>query len=412
MELLAPAGGMEQLRCAVHFGADAVYLAGDRFGMRKRAGGFDAQELQAAVELAHSHGVAVHVAANVLMHESDIDGTGAEGSIEDFLRQVDGAGADAVIAGDLATIALARRVAPRLQVHASTQLSCANHEAALVLRELGCSRVVLARELSLDEVARIRERVPDDLELEVFVHGAMCMAVSGRCLIANHLNARDANRGHCTQPCRWTYTLEEEKRPGVHFPVDEDERGTSILSSKDLMMLEHLDDLREAGVSSIKIEGRAKGSFYVATVTNAYRQVLDGADPAAWLGELDAVSHRAYHTGFFYGAPDQTDANREYWQTKILVGFVESCQQVGEGAWEAVFSLRNRVRCGDVLEAVSPNSPVRSFELGRALNLEPEAQGWTSVADRTSDRYRITLPFKVGAGDVLRRDCLESEQRV
>lgn len=412
MELLAPAGGMEQLACAVHFGADAVYLAGDRFGMRKRAGGFDARQLCEAVSLAHAHGVEVHVAANVLMHEADIDGTGAEGSIEGFLRTIDEAGGDAVIAGDLATIAIARRVAPRLDVHASTQLSCANHEAALVLRELGCSRVVLARELSLDEIAHIRQCVPDDLELEVFCHGAMCMAVSGRCLIANHLNARDANRGHCTQPCRWTYTLEEEKRPGVHFPVEEGERGTSILSSKDLMMLEHLDDLRETGVASIKIEGRAKGSFYVATVVNAYRQVLDGADPAAWLAELDAVSHRAYHTGFFYGAPDQTDANREYWQTKILVGFIEECAQVGEGAWEAVFSLRNRVCCGDVIEAVSPGQPVRAFEMGRAFDLAPEAQGWTSVADRTSDCYRIALPFEVAPGDVLRRDCLESEQRL
>lgn len=406
MELLAPVGGPEQLKAAIHFGADAVYLAGDRFGLRQNAGGFAPDELARACALAHEHGVAVHVAVNVLMHEDDLDGAAERASLEAYLAQVAEAGADAVIAGDLGTIAVARRVAPALEVHASTQLSCANHEAARVLYELGCSRVVLARELSVAEIARLRQQAPADLELEAFAHGAMCMAVSGRCLISSHLNARSANRGACTQPCRWTYTLEEEQRPGIHFPIVEDARGTSILSSKDLMMLDHLDDLARAGVGSIKIEGRAKGAYYVATVVNAYRQVLDGADPQELLGELDAVSHRPYHTGFYYGAPDQTDANREYRQVKLLVGFVDG----GDATAGTVdFTLRNRVTVGQELEVLSPGQPVRRFTCGRLYNLDQEA--YASTGNRNGERYRIEAPFPIGAGDILRRACEPHEVR-
>lgn len=400
---------MEQLKAAVHFGADAVYLAGTRFGLRKRAGAFDADAMREAVAIAHAAGVKVHVTVNALMHEGDIDGEGSEGALSDCLREVEASGADAVIAGDLATIALARREAPRLEVHASTQLSCANHVAAEVLYNMGCSRVVLARELSLSEIARIREKAPAELELEAFCHGAMCMAVSGRCMISNHLNGRDANRGHCTQPCRWVYTLEEEKRPGVHFPIEEDERGTTILSSKDLMMLEHLGEMRDAGVASIKIEGRAKSAFYVATVVNAYRHVLDGADPALYLPELDAVSHRAYHTGFFFGQPDQSDANREYFQEKILVGTVSAARTVDDGC-EVEFQLRNRVAAGERIEVLSPGKPVRAFELGRAYNLGPIAEGWVSELSRSSDRYRTAVPFEVAEGDILRRACTPEER--
>ncbi|MGI6220568.1 MAG: peptidase U32 family protein [Coriobacteriales bacterium] len=324
MELLAPAGGFGQLEAAIHFGADAVYLGGERFGMRKRADNFSDADIVRAVQLAHAHGVKVHVTVNVLMHEGDLEG----GSLESYLRHLGDAGVDAIIAGDLATIAIARRVIPDVAVHASTQLSCANHEAALVLHELGARRIVLARELTLDEIAAIRKRAPADLEIEVFVHGAMCMAISGRCLISNHLAGRDANRGHCAQSCRWMYTLEEEKRPGAHIPIEEGERGTAIMSSKDLMMLDHLDELRDAGVDSIKIEGRVKGAYYVATVVNAYRRVLDGADPAEYLPELDAVSHRAYHAGFFYGQPDQTGAEIAYEQTRILTADIIACEPI------------------------------------------------------------------------------------
>ena len=406
MELLAPAGGFEQLRAAVHFGADAVYLGGERFGLRKRADNFADDELADAVSYAHAHDVKVHVTVNALMHEGDLAG---EGSLAEYLHLVEEAGADAVIAGDLATIAVARRETPRLAVHASTQLSCANHEAALVLRDLGASRIVLARELTVGEIAAIRARIPDDLELEVFVHGAMCMAVSGRCLISNHLTGRDANRGHCTQPCRWMYTLEEEKRPGVHIPVEEGERGTAILSSKDLMMLDHLDDLRAAGVDSLKIEGRVKGAFYVATVVNAYRHVLDGAPAADYLPELDAVSHRSYHTGFFYGAPDQTGAEIEYEQTRILAAVVEACEPADEGAWRMVFSVRNRIAAGATVEVLSPGHPVRSFEMREIVHAE--TGDYVSVADRATESYRCEAPFEITPGDIIRRKIEPKECR-
>lgn len=408
MELLAPAGGFEQLKAAVHFGADAVYLGGDRFGLRKRADNFSDVEIAEAMAYAHERGVKVHVTVNSLMHEADLDGTGADGALVEYLHLVEDAGADAVIAGDLATIAIARRETPGLAVHASTQLSCANHEAALVLRDLGASRIVLARELTVAEIAAIHARIPDDLELEVFAHGAMCMAVSGRCLISNHLTGRDANRGHCTQPCRWMYTLEEEKRPGVHMPIEEGPRGTAILSSKDLMMLDHLDDLREAGVDSIKIEGRVKGAFYVATVVNAYRHVLDGAPAEEYLSELDAVSHRSYHTGFFYGEPDQTGAEIEYEQTRILGGVVTGCESEEDG-WRMTFDLRNRIEAGTEVEVLSPGHPVRSFEM--RLIVHEETGDYVRVADRAAEEYACAIPFKVSPGDIIRRAIEEKERR-
>ena len=416
MELLAPAGGFEQLEAAIHFGADAVYLGGDRFGMRKRADNFSDADIVRAVELAHAHDVKVHVTVNVLMHESDLDG-GAEGegepSLGDYLRFLGDAGVDAIIAGDLATIAIARRSIPDVAVHASTQLSCANHEAALVLHELGAKRIVLARELTLAEISAIRKRTPADLELEAFVHGAMCMAISGRCLISNHLAGRDANRGHCAQSCRWMYSLEEEKRPGVHIPIEEGERGTAIMSSKDLMMLEHLDELRDAGVDSIKIEGRVKGAYYVATVVNAYRQVLDGANPVEYLHELDAVSHRAYHTGFFYGHPDQTGAEIAYEQTHILAADITACEPMetngGEQRWRTTFSARNRMERGQLVEALCPGQPVRAFEMGEMVHVETGEH--VAVADRTPEAYACETPFPLEPGDILRRAIEPKERR-
>lgn len=427
MELLAPAGGFEQLRAAVHFGADAVYLGGERFGLRKRADNFSDADLPAAVAYAHEHGAKVHVTVNSLMHEGDLLGEGETGSgpghrglqggsagsgsadtLAGYLHLVEDAGADAVIAGDLATIAIARRETPGLAVHASTQLSCANHEAALVLQQLGASRIVLARELSIEEIAAIRRRTPGDLELEAFVHGAMCMAISGRCIISNHLAGRDANRGHCTQPCRWMYTLEEEKRPSVHFPVVEGERGTAIMSSKDLMMLDHLDDLRDAGIDSIKIEGRVKGAYYVATVVNAYRHVLDGAPAEEFLPELDAVSHRSYHTGFFYGLPDQTGAEIEYEQTRILGAVVEGCEPA-DGGWRMRFGVRNRIESGTEVEVLSPGMPVRRFVMRGIYYIE--GAEYVSVADRAAEEYSCPIPFEVSPGDIIRRAIEPKERR-
>lgn len=352
MELLAPAGGMEQLRAAVRFGADAVYLASDRFGMRARAANFKLEDIPEAVAVAHAAGAKVHVTANILMGQSDLP------ELPGYFRALDAAGVDAFIIGDVGAASIARRVAPRVDVHVSTQASVANAEAARVWHELGAKRVVCAREMSLADIASMRRDMPPDMELEVFAHGAMCMAVSGRCLISSYLTGRSGNRGHCTQPCRWSYTLEEEKRPGEHFPIEEDDRGTFIMNAKDLNMLAHLDDLRKAGVDSIKIEGRNKKAFYVASVVNAYRQVLDGASAAELAEELESVSHRPYGTGFYFGEAEQAPDYDGYEQTSLHVADVVEAR---EG--KIVARCRNRFAEGDELEVLAPRVPVRRVEV-------------------------------------------------
>jgi putative protease len=425
MELLAPAGGMEQLDYALHFGADAVYLGGEQFGLRVRADNFSDAELAEAVRRVHDRGKRVHVTLNALMHESDLD------PLRDFVRYLAEIGIDAVIASDLATIDMVQQLAPQIAIHLSTQASCTNHLAARRYYDLGVRRIVLARELSLAEIAHIRKCVPDDLELEVFVHGAMCMAYSGRCLISAYLTGRDANRGHCTQPCRWHYALEEEKRPGEFFPVEEDGRGTYIMNSKDLMMLDHLDDLAEAGVDSIKIEGRVKGAYYIATVVNAYRKVLDGADPCDYLPELDAVSHRPYHTGFFYGPAEQACDESTYVQTHDWVAVVDTCEPVeapgvtpeaetagevdssgqtagasrdgarGEGGrWLVHATQRNRFFAGDELSVLSPTSTARFVHVS---DLRDETGTPCEVANRTLVVYSFVSEAPLSPHDILRR---------
>ena len=366
MELLAPAGGMEQLRAAVAFGADAVYLAAERFGMRARAANFRMDEIPAAVAFAHEHGVKVHVTCNILMHPDDIDGLPA------FFRALDAAGVDAFIIGDLGAFAVAGEVSPRVERHVSTQASVANAAAARVWRSLGASRVVCAREMSLADIARLRQDAPPDLEIEAFAHGAMCMAVSGRCLISSYLTGRSGNKGHCTQPCRWSYQLEEEKRPGEFFPIEQDDRGTFIMNAKDLNMLAHLPALADAGVDSIKIEGRNKKAFYVATVVGAYRRVLDGEPPEVVADELLAVSHRPYGTGFYFSEAEQATAYDGYEQETMHVADVvassprhpeRSVQREVEGFPDDPQYLyllcRNRFAEGDELEVLAPHESSR-----------------------------------------------------
>lgn len=366
MELLAPAGGMEQLRAAVAFGADAVYLAAERFGMRARAANFRMDEIPAAVAFAHEHGVKVHVTCNILMHPDDIDGLPA------FFRALDAAGVDAFIIGDLGAFAVAGEVSPRVERHVSTQASVANAAAARVWHSLGASRVVCAREMSLADIARLRQDAPPDLEIEAFAHGAMCMAVSGRCLISSYLTGRSGNKGHCTQPCRWSYQLEEEKRPGEFFPIEEDDRGTFIMNAKDMNMLAHLRELARAGVDSIKIEGRNKKAFYVATVVGAYRRVLDGEPPEAVADELLAVSHRPYGTGFYFSEAEQATAYDGYEQETMHVADVvasslrhpeRNAQREVEGSPDDPQYLyllcRNRFAEGDELEILAPHEPSR-----------------------------------------------------
>lgn len=368
MELLAPAGGMEQLRAAVAFGADAVYLAAERFGMRARAANFRMDEIPAAVAFAHEHGVKVHVTCNILMHPDDIDGLPA------FFRALDAAGVDAFIIGDLGAFAVAGEVSPRVERHVSTQASVANAAAARVWHSLGASRVVCAREMSLADIARLRQEAPPDLEIEAFAHGAMCMAVSGRCLISSYLTGRSGNKGHCTQPCRWSYQLKEEKRPGEFFPIEEDDRGTFIMNAKDMNMLAHLRELARAGVDSIKIEGRNKKAFYVATVVGAYRRVLDGEPPEVVADELLAASHRPYGTGFYFSEAEQATAYDGYEQETMHVADVVAsspCHPERSAQREVEVEgfpddpqylyllCRNRFAEGDELETLVPHEPSR-----------------------------------------------------
>lgn len=403
MELLAPAGGMEQLRAAIRFGADAVYLAADRFGMRARAANFALEDIPRAVEVAHAAGVKVHVTCNVLMNPTDID------ELPAYLREIDAAGVDALIIGDLGAFALAREHAPHVELHVSTQASVANAAAARVWHGLGAKRVVCAREMSLADIARLRQDAPPDLEIEAFVHGAMCMAVSGRCLISSYLTGRSGNKGHCTQPCRWSYTLEEEKRPGEHFPIEQDDRGTFIMNAKDLNMIAHLDELARAGVDSIKIEGRNKKAFYVATVVGAYRRALDGASAEEVAPELLSVSHRPYSTGFYFDEADQAPDFDGYEQEAMHVADVVSCKQMGDASYYVTTRCRNRYAEADELEVLAPFAPVSKVVV-RNLAWLPDPTDEESVpspvpvavANRSCNLYRFEVAAPIAAGSFLR----------
>ncbi len=350
-ELLAPAGDMEKLNMAVRYGADAVYLAGTSFGMRSFAGNFTPEALPKAVRLAHEHGVRVHVTVNTMARNDEIRALPAH------LELLEDCGADALIVADLGAFRLCERYAPHCERHVSTQVSVANYATATAWYELGAKRVVLARELSLDEIATIRALAPAGLELEVFGHGAMCVSYSGRCLLSNYMTGRDSNRGACAQPCRYQYALVEEKRPGEYFPIFEDEKGTYVLNSNDMCMIDHLDDLMQVGVDCLKIEGRAKSAYYAAIVTGAYRHVLDDValgrhiDPV-WRDEVEKVSHRHYSTGFFYGQPGQYYANSRYIRNYQVVAIVTDCDETGL----ATLSLRNKFSAGDEIEIVGPDT--------------------------------------------------------
>ena len=350
-ELLAPAGDWEKLQMAVLYGVDAVYLAGTSFGMRSFAGNFSDEELPRAVDFAHRHGVKVHATVNTMPRSGEVD------RLPEHLEKLNDAGVDALILADLGAFILAGKYAPRCQRHISTQQSIANYACAQAWFDLGAQRVVLARELGMDEIREIRRRVDPALELETFCHGAMCVSYSGRCLLSNYMTGRDSNRGACAQPCRYQYALMEEKRPGEYFPVFEDEKGTYIMNSRDMCMIDHLDDLMDAGVDCLKIEGRAKSAYYAAIVTGAYRHVLDDVaagrpvDPV-WRDEVEHVSHRHYSTGFFYGQPGQFYEDARYIRDWQICAVVTDCTPEGL----ATLSLRNKFACGDQVEVVGPDT--------------------------------------------------------
>ena len=349
IELLAPAGDMERLRMSLAYGADAVYLAGTDFGMRSFAGNFTPEELKQAVALCHSRGVAVHVTCNTMPRNGEI------ARMPEWLSYLQELGVDAAILADVGVLSLLKKHAPKLKAHISTQASVSNYQAAAAWHELGASRVILARELSLDEIREIRAKAPRELELEAFVHGAMCVSYSGRCLLSNYMTGRDANRGACAQPCRYQYALVEEKRPGEYFPIGEDAGGAYILNSRDMCMIDHIPELIDAGLDSLKIEGRAKSAYYAAVVTGAYRHAIDAAlagqplEPV-WRDEVEKVSHRPYSTGFYFGEPGQHTSHSRYVRDWQIMAVVTSCTPDGT----ALCELRNKLSAGDELELAGP----------------------------------------------------------
>ena len=397
LELLSPAGDMERLKMSVLYGANAVYLAGTDFGMRSFAGNFSPEELPIAVKYAHDHGVKVHVTVNTMPRNDEVKNLPA------YLERLDDAGVDALILADLGAFMLAGKHAPRCERHISTQQSIANYECATAWYDLGAKRVVLARELSLPEIIGIREKCPKELEIETFGHGAMCVSYSGRCLLSNYMTGRDSNRGACAQPCRYQYALVEEKRPGEYFPVFEDEKGTYILNSRDMCTIDHLQDLIDAGIDCIKIEGRAKSAYYAAIVTGAYRHVLDDIYAGReidkiWRDEVDHVSHRVYSTGFYYGFPGQYTENSRYIREWQIVAKVEECDAQGR----ALCSLNNKFRLGDELEVVGPDT--RPFPI--TAEGMADAEGNPIEEARTPQmRFYLQLPKQVPAHSMLRRSA-------
>ena len=397
-ELLSPAGDAECFESALKFGADAIYLAGKEFGMRTASSNFDTDTLRASIRKAHEKNVKVYLTCNTLPRNNEID------RMPEFLEKAQDCGVDAFIIADLGVMSLAHKYAPKVEQHVSTQAGIVNYQTAQVLYDMGAKRVVLARELSLDEIAGIRAKTNPELELETFVHGSMCVSFSGRCLISSYMTGRDANRGDCAQPCRWKYHLYEEHRDGQYFPVVEEDNGTYLYNSRDLCMIEHIPEVLKAGVKSLKIEGRAKSAYYVAVTTNAYRHALDdyyrmGDDwkLQPWIAdELNKVSHREYNTGFFFGnEPGQVHSNGGYIREYDVVAV---CDDYSDGT--AFMTQRNRFFVGDTLDVLPPsgipfNITVEQLfdESGNQIDVAPHAM------------QKLTMPCKteIPSGSLLRK---------
>ncbi len=355
-ELLAPAGDLEKLKIAVLYGADAVYIGGEAYGLRAKAKNFDLAAMKEGIDFAHSHGAKVYITANIFAHNSDFDG------MADYFKAVDEMGADAILVSDPGVYMTLREAAPNMEIHISTQANNTNYKTANFWYSMGAKRIVGARELSLKEIREMRDNIPEDMEIETFVHGAMCISYSGRCLLSNYLTGRDANKGACSHPCRWKYYLMEETRPGEYLPVEENERGTFIFNSKDLCMLSHIPELVDAGISSFKIEGRMKTPYYVGTVVKAYRQAIDDyfADPEYYnsridyyMTEVSKASHRDYTTGFYFGKPghdDQIYTNNSYIRDYDFIGMVMEDRDDTTGC--AVVMQRNKFVVGDKIEVL------------------------------------------------------------
>lgn len=396
-EILAPAGDAEKLNLALIYGADAVYMAGKSFGMRAAAGNFSPEALKDAIEACHKRNVKAYITCNT------VPGDGEISELPPYLEYLQEVGADSAIIADMGVLRLIKRHAPKLPVHVSTQAGVMNSESANMWFELGASRVVLARELTLDAIAAIRAKTPPELEIETFVHGSMCVSISGRCLLSNYLAGRDANSGECAQPCRWKYYLMEEKRPGEYFQIFEGSKGAHILNSKDLCMIEHIPELLSAGVNSFKIEGRMKSSYYAAVITNAYKKaqeavLKEGKVPEVWINEVNKVSHRNYYTGFYFGdeGRGQFYENSLYIRDFEVSAMVESCEPDGT----AILSQRNKVFAGDSMELLTPDTEPCAFNMG---SMEDMAGNEITSTPHPMMRYRSKLPHYAPPFSILRK---------
>lgn len=400
LEVLAPAGDKERFDAALNYGADAIYLGRKQFGMRSSPMNFDFEQLVSAVDLAHAKGVKVYLTCNTLPRNSEIP------MFEKFVREAVEAKVDALIVADIGLLMLIKKYSPDMEIHISTQTGIVNYVTARELHNMGAKRVVLARELNLDEIAEIRAKTSPDLDIETFVHGAMCVSFSGRCLLSQYLVNRDANRGECAQPCRWGYHLMEEKRPGEYFPIYEDEKGTYILNSKDMCMIEHIDKLAKAGVTSLKIEGRAKSAYYVTVVTNAYRMAVDeyykNPDdfklPDYIRDEVYKVSHRKYCSGFFFGVPEKSQyyENSGYIRNYDVIAVVENCEN-----GIVYCTQRNKFFAGDTVELLAPSKKPVEMTLEKLFDEENnEIETANHAMMKFSFKSELTFP----KGTVIRKN--------
>ncbi len=399
-EILAPAGDFEKMKYAVAYGADAVYLSGKMYGMRTASGNFDNDELKRAVDYCHARGVKCFVTVNVMPRSHEID------MLPQYLEMLGDIKADALIIADIGVLPLAKKYAPNVRVHISTQASVVNYSSAMVLHELGADRIVLARELSLREIAEIRRRTPKTLELETFVHGSMCVSYSGRCLLSNFMAGRDSNHGNCAQPCRWCYTLMEEKRPGEYFPILEDEHGSYILNSKDMCLIDHIPELVQAGIDSFKIEGRVKTAYYSAVITGAYRKAVDlyaemGEDyilPESIRQEVFKVSHRDYYTGFYFG-----ETQGQYVKDALYIRDWDVCAMLDgtESENGAAFAVqKNRISIGDRVELLSPGKMPVDFTVEELYDSDMQP---IQAAIHPQMRFGIRLPCTAPEMSIIRK---------
>lgn len=398
VELLAPAGNLEKLKTAIDFGADAVYLGGSKLNLRAFADNFENEELIQGIKYAHERGKKVYITLNVFPHNEDLIG------LEEYLRELYEIGADALIVSDPAVIATAKEIIPKMELHLSTQANNVNWKSCEFWHKQGVKRIVLARELSFDEIKEIRSKLQSSCEIELFVHGSMCISYSGRCLLSNYLTGRDSNRGQCAQPCRYKYYLMEEKRPGQYFPISEDKNGTYIMNSKDLCMIKHIPELIETGAVSFKIEGRMKSSFYVAAVVKAYRQAIDSyyKNPSSyvvdneWLNYLNIVSHRQYTTGFYLDEKDKQIYNTSsYIRDYDIIGLVK---QYDKTTGVAVIEQRNKVFVGDRVQVLSPNLNTFEVTLKDMKNFNGDLISSTPVAQMI---YTVQVNQELKANDML-----------